>query len=100
MTIGGNYTLNGTLTFSTGTQIFTFTGSNKIISGSGTINFETINVSIGASLTASNAFTIVSGFTGTITGSLSTEAVISNNGSMKIDGIFQLNSGEGVLNFV
>jgi len=91
--IAGNFTNNGTLTNSTGTQIYTFTGSGKTISGSGAISFETFNVNSGASITATSAFTQTSGFTGTINGTLIAEAAITNSGTMNVNGTFQVNQG-------
>ncbi len=93
LTVNGSYTNNGTLTFSTGTQVFTFTGSGKTISGSGTISFETLNINSGASITCSNAVTLLATFTGTVTGSLATAATFTNSGTLNVNGTFQLNSG-------
>jgi hypothetical protein len=92
-TISGNFTNNGTITYGAGTQNFTFTGSSKTISGSGSISFETFNVSGGASITANNAMTILATFTGTVTGTLATAAVLTNSGTLNVNGIFQLNEG-------
>jgi hypothetical protein len=70
LTIAGNFTQNGTLAFSTGTQNFTFSGSGKTISGGGAIAFETWNVNSGASITLGSNVSIASTFTGTISGTL------------------------------
>jgi hypothetical protein len=93
MTFAGNFTNNGTLTNSTGTQIYTFTGSNKTISGSGAISFETFNVNGGASVTATSAITEAATFTGTITGTFATSGAFTNSGAMSVSGKFQLNQG-------
>jgi hypothetical protein len=70
MTFAGDFTNNGTLTNSTGTQVYTFTGSSKTISGSSAITFETWNVNAGASITLARDVSIASTFTGTISGTL------------------------------
>jgi hypothetical protein len=70
MTFGGNFTNDGTLTNGAGTQIYTFTGSGKTISGSGATGFETWNVNAGASITLGSNVSIASTFTGTISGTL------------------------------
>ncbi len=88
MTFAGNFTNNGTLTNSTGTQVYTLTGSGKTISGSGTIQFETWNVNAGASITLARDVDIASTFTGTISGTL-------NCGTSNVTGAgtFTLSSG-------
>ncbi len=93
MTFAGNFTVNGTLTNSTGTQTYTFTGGSKTISGTGTFQFETFNVNSGASLTASVATSIPATFTATISGSYATAATYTNNGTTNVNGTFQINQG-------
>ncbi len=70
MAFGGNFTNNGTITNSTGTQTYTFTGTGKSISGTSSITFETWNVSSFASITLSRDVIIATGFTGTVSGTL------------------------------
>ena len=70
MTFAGNFTNNGTLTNSTDTQIYTFTGSGRSIGGSGAISFETFNVNSGASIAVNSPITIGATFTGTVSGTL------------------------------
>lgn len=72
MTFAGNFTNNGTLTNNTGTQVYTFTGTNKTIGGTGAINFETWNVNSGANISLTSNVSIASTFTGTISGTLNT----------------------------
>ncbi len=88
MTFAGNFTNNGTLTNGTGTQVYTFTGNGKTISGAGAITFETWNVNSGASITLGRDVTIASGFVATITGTLNCET-----NAVTGDGAFTLISG-------
>lgn len=70
MTFYGNFTNNGTLTNSTGTQNYSFFGSDKTIGGSGTITFETLNIDASADISLDRSINIATGFTGTISGNL------------------------------
>jgi hypothetical protein len=89
MTFAGSFTNNGTLTNSTGTQIYTFTGSGKTIGGSGAISFETFNVNNGALITltanvsVSGTLTLTSGnvTTGINTLTLGSAATLSGGSS-------------------
>ncbi|MCF8244042.1 MAG: T9SS type A sorting domain-containing protein [Saprospiraceae bacterium] len=66
----GNFTNNGTITNSTNTQIYTFTGTGKTIEGTTTTAFETLTVTPSASISLGNNISIASGFTGTVNGIL------------------------------
>lgn len=88
MTFAGNFTNNGTLTNSTGTQVYTFTGVGKTIGGGGAISFETWNVIGSASITLSRDVSIGSGFTATISGTLNCGTQIVSGA-----GFFSLASG-------
>jgi hypothetical protein len=70
MTFAGNFTNNGTLTNGTGSQVYTFIGSGKTISGGSAIGFETWNINPGASITLGNNVSVASTFTGTVSGTL------------------------------
>lgn len=90
-TFGGNFKIDGALANSTGTQIYTFTGSGKTISGAAaTVNFETWNINSGASITLSHDTTVGSGFTATITGTLNCAANLTINGTMTGSGAVNL----------
>ncbi len=95
MTFAGNFTNNGTLTNSTGTQIYTFTGSGKTIGGSGAITFETLNINSGASVTCNSAVTLGAGFVGTVSSgaTLATNATFTNSGTLNVSGTFQIGQG-------
>jgi hypothetical protein len=88
MTFAGNFTNNGTLTNSTGTQVYTFTGVDKTIGGSGTIEFETLNIASGASITLNSNISIASSFTATVNGILDVNTRTVSGG-----GNFTLSSG-------
>ena len=98
LTAAGNFTNNGTLTNGAGTQVYTFTGANKSVSGSGAITFETLNVNSGASLTLAVPVTLASTFIGTVAsgGSLASAAAFTNSGTLNVNGTFQLNPGGSV----
>ncbi len=86
MTFAGNFTQNGTLTNSTGTQVYNFTGSGKTISGSGTIGFETVSINTGASITLGSNIQIASGFTCTVGGTLHCGTnIVSGAGAFTLD---------------
>jgi hypothetical protein len=70
MTFAGSFTNNGTLTNGAGTQVYTFAGNGKSISGASSITFETWNVNAGASITLGRSVAIDSSFTGTVSGTL------------------------------
>ena len=85
MTFAGDFTVNGTLTNSTGTQVYTFTGIGKTIAGSGSMTFETWNINAGASITLDRNVGIASGFIGTINGTLNTGSnVVSDSGTFTL----------------
>lgn len=91
MTFAGNFTIDGTLVNSAGTQIYTFTGSGKTISGAAaTIQFETWNINSGASITLSHDTTISSNFTATVNGTLNCAA------NLTLDWVL---AGSGNVNF-
>ena len=100
MTFAGNFTNNGTLTNGAGTQVYTFTGANKTISGSGAIAFETWNINGGASITlgslSGNTVSIASTFTGTVLngGTLNTGAAAN---TVSGAGAFTLASGGTII---
>lgn len=96
MTFVGNFTNNGTLTNSTGTQVYTFAGSGKTIGGASPSSFETFNIGAAASVTAASPVTLLSGFTGTISGSFAAAAAITNSGTMNVNGTFRLDQGGAV----
>ena len=96
MTFAGDFTNNGTLTNGAGTQVYTFTGAGKTVSGTGAIAFETLNVNGGASLTLASPVTIGSGFIGTVTGTLATGATLTNTGTLAVNGTLKLNPSGSV----
>jgi hypothetical protein len=82
-----NYTINGIITYSTGTQNFAFNGiSPQIISGSGSIAFETMSIASGANVTLSNNVNINNGFICTVNGTLDCGAssVVSGLGAFTL----------------
>ncbi len=99
MTYAGNFTMNGTLTNSTGTQVYTFTGTGKSIGGSGSITLETWNISSGASITLSQNVAIDAGFLGTVSGTLNCGAyVVSGSGDFTLasGGTLGIGSADGI----
>jgi adenylyl- and sulfurtransferase ThiI len=98
MTFAGNFTNNGTLTNSTGTQVYTFTGSGKTIAGASSISFETFNVNTGASITVGSPITIAATFAGNVASgaTLSAGAAITLLGSLTVDGTLELKPGGSV----
>jgi hypothetical protein len=94
--VGGNFTQNGTLSFSTGTQTFTFTGSGKSISGTGSIAFEALNINSGASITFASPVTLGATFTTTVSGTAIAAAAVTNSGTMNISGTLQLDPGGSI----
>lgn len=95
MTFAGSFTNNGTLTNSTGTQIYTFTGSGKTIGGSSATSFETFNVNSGASITTSSPITQAATFTGTVNGTLALGATFTDSGILNVNGT--LDSGTNLV---
>jgi len=64
----GNYTVNGAITYSTGTQNFSFQGSGKTIGGSGSVQFENATITATGSYTLNSPVEVLSGFTFTVAG--------------------------------
>lgn len=80
--VGGHFLNNGTMTQSGALNVSTFTGVNKNISGSGTINFGAIAVASGAVTNLLKDINLHTNQTSTITGTLDAATfVISEAGS-------------------
>lgn len=88
----GNFENNGTLTNSSGTQVYSFTGAGKTIGGTTATAFETLIIASSASITLGSNISILSGFTGTNNG-------ILNCGTYSISGAgtFTLASGSTII---
>ncbi len=93
MTFGGNYTIDGTLTNSGGTQKYTFTGAAATVAGAGAITFEQFSVPAGADLTLAAPVTLASGFTATVDGTLEANAALTANSTPQVNGTLRLNGG-------
>ena len=99
----GNFVINGTLTNSTGTQVYNFAGtSEQQISGSATIVFETFQVNSAAIVKLLKDVSVASGFTATINGTLDLAEysfsgagnfTVSSGSTIKSGHINGLNSG-------
>lgn len=93
----GSYTINGTMTNSTNTQIYSFTGSGKTIGGSGTNAFETMTIGSSASYTMNGHFNVANTFTATINGSLDCATyVFSGFGTVVVSGTGTIKTGHSL----
>jgi len=86
-TVAGNFTNNGTIINSTGTQVYTFTGVGKTIGGSTETAFETFNINSGASITLTSNISVASTFTATVSGTLDcgSSSVFSGAGAFTLN---------------
>ncbi len=86
-TIAGDFTVNGTFSATSGT--ITMAGTSKVINGSGTISFSTLNIL--GSISTSNDFAIISNFPVSLAGSFtSTIGTVTFNGSTVLSGTANL----------
>ncbi len=99
MIFGGNFTNNGILKNDLNTQVYTFSGIGKTISGTGAVGFETWNVSSGASILLGKDVSVASGFTAIISGTLDCSTYkVTGEGTFSLPsgGTLKIGSADGI----